>query len=457
VKQSAEQVTSDYFDSIVHDPIKLNDFLNAMPKGGELHHHALGSNFAETLIDISVEADCFINPRTLELYRNKEKAFSQVVPDHEAMHILEFIDQNPDNRDRIIDAWSVRNYKSHGHDGHDWFFASFSKFKEAFFVNTPRCLNSILKTAENENIQYVETMIGVPEVNEKALQLVHDLSDYDSSSDGEQLLTWFNELTEMGMQQLVSDNIDSLNSYYDRSHVETPVTMKFMAYGLRIYPLLQQTFAEMMLNFSTADQSDLVVGVNFVAPEDNPIALEQYREHMKLFQFMHRKYPEVKISLHAGEITDRLRGIDSLDLCNHIWEAISIGNANRIGHGVDIRGEQNSAAILDHMAVQFIAIEINLRSNEVILQTDSANHPINNYLEAGVPVCLSTDDAGILRTTLADQYALALKYSPTLKYSDVKQLVKNTITYSFLSDDEKEHQLGVLQQNFLTFEDSFRH
>lgn len=452
MKMNPKYVVADQFDELKNDDEKLRSFFEKMPKGGELHHHAIGSIFAEDLIDIAVEHGCYINPRTLEVYKDENQAINQVVPDTESLPIAIFLDQYPGNRDRIIDAWSIRNYKAQGKNGHDWFFASFNKFKEAFFADIPRCLSILTKQAQKENVQYLETMLAVPEVTAKALQLSTSIQDSFKWPDLEKYEQWLIQLNEAGMMKLAKENVDSFKAYYSRTFVPKEVKLKFMAYGLRIYPDQRMTFAEMALNFATAKRSNLVVGVNFVAPEDHPLALENYNEHMKMFRFFRQEYPTVKVSLHAGELTPDLPGVDSTALQTHITEAIRAAGANRIGHGVCIDEDRGKRMAYELLA-RGRAVELNLRSNEVILQTDSSTHPLRSYLENYVAVCLSTDDAGILRTNLAEQYFLAVKYHPQLGYLDMVDIARASIKYSFLSKKEKQQELDKFDLRITKFEE----
>ena len=74
------------------------------------------------------------------------------------------------------------------------------------------------------------------------------------------------------------------------------------------------------------------------------------------------------------------------------------------------------------------------------------------YHKAGVPLIISTDDPGILRTSLTEQYTLAvLRYG--FSYKEIKDIVYNSIKYAFLSEDEKIDQLKSLDILFNTFEE----
>jgi adenosine deaminase len=84
------------------------------------------------------------------------------------------------------------------------------------------------------------------------------------------------------------------------------------------------------------------------------------------------------------------------------------------------------------MRAKKIAIEINLTSNDLILGVKGADHPFPIYRKYGVPVVISTDDEGVNRSHLTQEYQRAvLTYG--LTYADLKQIVRNSLEYSFLS------------------------
>jgi adenosine deaminase len=78
-----------------------------------------------------------------------------------------------------------------------------------------------------------------------------------------------------------------------------------------------------------------------------------------------------------------------------------------------------------------IPVEINLTSNDVILGVRDQNHPLPVYLKYGVPVTLATDDEGVSRTHLTEEYRRAV-LSYHLNYGDLKRIVRNGIQFSFL-------------------------
>ncbi len=69
---SAEKYVADYLNSIRDNRALLTAFFQQMPKGGDLHHHYAGSVYAETFFDFVVNADYWVDTRTLELYDKLE-------------------------------------------------------------------------------------------------------------------------------------------------------------------------------------------------------------------------------------------------------------------------------------------------------------------------------------------------------------------------------------------------
>jgi adenosine deaminase len=199
----------------------------------------------------------------------------------------------------------------------------------------------------------------------------------------------------------------------------------------------EQVFAQALLGFETVQQSidehdDGFVGLNFVMPEDGFVSMHDYSLHMKMVEYLHGLYPRVRISLHAGELAPGLVPPDGLRF--HVRQAVEVGHAERIGHGVDVMYEDDATALLKEMARKHIMVEINLSSNDGILGIQGANHPFPLYRAAHVPVALSTDDEGVSRIDITREYVrAALDYH--LGYGDLKQLARTGMEHSFLAGE----------------------
>jgi adenosine deaminase/adenosine deaminase CECR1 len=117
--------------------------------------------------------------------------------------------------------------------------------------------------------------------------------------------------------------------------------------------------------FISADSSPLMAGVNIVSRKTGNFH-EDYWLHMVMFNYCHTKFPDVKYSMHAGELTLGL--VQPEDLTSHINDAVYTAGANRIGHGLIWLMKSKSYELLRYMAKNKIAIEINL-VNEFILKS----------------------------------------------------------------------------------------
>ncbi len=159
------------------------------------------------------------------------------------------------------------------------------------------------------------------------------------------------------------------------------------------------------------------------------MAMSEYHRQMLMLDYLHSVYPTVHISLHAGEIAPGLVPPNGLRF--HIREAIDLGHAERIGHGVDVMYETEPQALLKEMAARHIMVEINLTSNDVILGVNAPWHPLPSYRAAGVPVALSTDDEGVSRIDLTNEYTRAAM-DFNLSYVDLKSSARTSLEHSFL-------------------------
>jgi adenosine deaminase len=126
----------------------------------------------------------------------------------------------------------------------------------------------------------------------------------------------------------------------------------------------------------------------------------------------------------------------------HVREAVDLGHAERIGHGVDVMHETDPHALLRELADRHVLIEINLTSNDVILGIVPPHHPLPEYREAHVPVALSTDDEGVARIDLTHEYVkAAMEYG--LGYLDLKTMARASLEHSFLPGESLWERLDV--------------
>ncbi|MCK9440923.1 MAG: hypothetical protein M0Q13_05835 [Methanothrix sp.] len=415
---SVEQVARQ-FDALRQNPEELRAFFLAMPKGGDIHNHLTGAVYAEYLIDQASAEDYCINLDNYTISPNYcGSNNSQPVKDAYS---------NSKLYGQIIDAWSMRDSELLDESKRDHFFNTFGTFGGAT-SNTSALLADLRSSAFLENVAYLEIMTGA---GSAAANLGRNVGWNDNLS------IFYNRLIDYGLNSIaqnLSDYINdtdsgSLRILKNRGDPGSNVTVRYLLTATRTMPK-ERVFGQLAAAFDVANRSSLVVGVNLLSPEDNWNARVNYSLQMRMVGFLHGIYPNVNIALHAGELNLGLVPTD--DLRFHIKEAVEVGRASRIGHGVDIMWELNCDRTLNEMVRNRVAIEIMPVSNQIILGVTGKNHPFPVYFERGVPIVLATDDAGVLRTDLSEQFVVIASEYPKIKYQDFKKFVRNSIEYSFL-------------------------
>jgi adenosine deaminase len=419
-------------------PLALHSFLAEMPKGADLHVHLSGAVYAESFIRAAGEDGLCIDTKALSFAKPPGGGCPKVLGQISATDLLTHI-QTPANQeiyDKLVDAFSMRSFVPYaGWSGHDQFFSTFDHFGGTNKRHTGEWVDEVATRAAAQNEQYLELM-ETPPFGHAAT--VANRLGWDAN-----LAEFRQKLLDAGLDQEIDAAKEHIQTALElRNKLEhcgsteaTPacqVQVRFIYQILRGFPK-EQVFAQTLLGFETISKLPEFVGINFVQPEDGYLSMTDYTLQMHMLEYLHSVYPSVHIALHAGELAPGMVPPDGLRF--HIRQAVELGHAERIGHGVDVIYEDNSSALLKELAAKHIMIEINLTSNDGILGIKGPDgehaHPLPNYRRAGVPVALSTDDEGVSRIDLTHEYVrAAMEYN--LSYSDLKQMARTGMEHDFL-------------------------
>ena len=187
----------------------------------------------------------------------------------------------------------------------------------------------------------------------------------------------------------------------------------------------------MVLGFELAMADPRFVGLNMVMPEDYYVPMHDFPLHMRMMQYLHGQYPKVHVTLHAGELVEGL--VPPEDLRFHVRDSVEMAGAERIGHGVDTLNETNALELLSEMAKKNVMVEICLTSNDVILGVRGNNHPLHDFMQAGVPVALATDDEGVSRSDMTHEYLQGSAKTRDLSYSELKRMARTSLEHAFIT------------------------
>ncbi len=411
----------------VQGPSALRAFLVDMPKGADLHMHLSGAVYAETFLDEAAEDGTCVDPAALAFDRSAKNGCKPGEVSGEAA-----LETDNHLRDALIDSFSMRGFvASAGITGHDQFFATFARFGGLGKQHTGDWLDEVATRAARQNEQYLEVM-DTPDL--KAAEAIAEKLGFDSD-----FPRYRDALLRGGLLASIQPARDAMDAAEmernKREHCGTveaqpgcSVMVRFLFQVLREQPPAD-VFAQAVFAFELAKADSRVVGLNFVQPEDGYLSMRDYALHMRMLDALKPLYPSMHIALHAGELAPGL--VPPSGLSFHIRAAVEQGHAERIGHGVDLMYETDPVGLLREMAERHTLVEINLTSNDVILGVSGPPHPLPDYLRAGVPVVLSTDDEGVSRIDLTHEYVrAAVTYH--LGYLQLKQMARASLEHSFL-------------------------
>ncbi|MGH4035376.1 adenosine deaminase [Actinomycetota bacterium Odt1-20B] len=134
---------------------------------------------------------------------------------------------------------------------------------------------------------------------------------------------------------------------------------------------------------------------------------------------------------HAGETT----GPET------VWDALNDLRAERIGHGTSAARDPK---LLAHLAEHRIPLEVCPTSNIATRAVRTLDeHPIKQFVEAGVLVTINSDDPPMFGTDLNNEYAVAARLLD-LDERGVAALAKNAVEASFLDPAGKAALAGEI-------------
>ena len=420
-------------------PLTLRAFLFRMPKGADLHNHLSGAIYAESWIRAAGEDHLCVDTKTLAFIRPEAGQYKgddqgkNFVPICKTGQIAAIdVPRNQHLYDDLIDSFSMRTFVPiTAESGHDQFFVTFDRFGGTDKKHMGEWLDEVATRAAAQNEQYLELMDTPDFKNAAALA---SRIGYDPN-----FVQYRQKLLDGG----IKDSLPSISAALDRAEAERKqrercgeadasaacsVKIRYIYQVLRGLPP-EVVFAQVLLGFEAAAADPRWVGMNFVQPEDGYIAMRDYRLQMQMLDAIHGSYPGVHISLHAGELAPGMVPPEGLTF--HIRLAVEQGEAERIGHGVDVMYEERPYELLKEMASKHVMVEVNLTSNDVILNIKGDDHPFEIYRRYGVPIALSTDDEGVSRIDLTHEYVRSAVTYP-LTYRDFKKIVRTSLEHSFL-------------------------
>ncbi|MDW5595075.1 hypothetical protein VSS74_12045 [Conexibacter stalactiti] len=414
-------------------PARLGPFLRALPKGGDLHMHLSGAVYAETLLRLGARAGGCAD--TVTFVASPAPCLPGQRP------LLDALADNGFQSD-LIGAWSMKGFPA-GEDGHDHFFATFGKFGATLGDRVGEALATVTRRARSQNVQYLEVLVTPRSSDTRALsQAVPFTRDFAALRQS---------MLDAGLRAILPRARTELDQLVVQERAADPSADPAVRYSVQVSRATPpaRVFAQLLLAFELMRDDPRWVSVNLVQPEDDVVALRDYRLQMRMLQYLRGLYPQGHVTLHAGELAPGIA--PPADLRFHIRAAVEVGQAERIGHGVDIRWERDPVGLARELARRDVLVEVPLTSNRQILGVFGRRHPLRFYLRHGVPVALATDDEGVSRTDLTEQYEQAV-LDHDLGYRQLKRIAIDSLRHSFADAGTKRRLLREQARRFTRFE-----
>jgi adenosine deaminase len=412
-----------------------------MPKGADLHSHLSGAVTTERLIEWGAADGLCVDTTTFTA--TPPPCAQGAVPIAGAL-------SDPALHENIVGAWSMEGFQGTLLEAHQHFFDTFGRFGAVLTeARTDDAIADVLSIAGRNHQLYVELMQGLNSslVGGIASKYIMPGDPWDEGYLLEKRARIMTDpvfgSTLAQTQRTIEDSLEGARKLLG---CDTPQPDPGCDVGVRFILSANRTrdrgyvFAQWVYGYELAQISSHVVGVELVSPEENPNSLLYYDDEMFALGVLRRfnlddpSRRPVHIALHAGELIPEVlppTPEGRRHLTFHIRHAVELAHAERIGHGSDLFDEDDPLDLLREMRDGGVMVEICLTSNATLLGKTGRTHPVKAYVEHDVPAALATDDEGVLRIDILDEFVRAVTLQK-LRYRTLKRMVRISLEYSFL-------------------------
>ncbi|HKI84891.1 MAG TPA: adenosine deaminase [Candidatus Krumholzibacteria bacterium] len=204
---------------------------------------------------------------------------------------------------------------------------------------------------------------------------------------------------------------------------EGGVDLRFIADGVRQFG---PRAAARVLEDAIALREQRVVGLG-IGGDENSLPASAFAE-----LYARAREAGLGTTLHAGEGTS----------ARAVAEAMELG-VSRIGHGI---AAAEDPGVMRELVKRGVVLEVcpgsNLRSGA--WTRGRASHPLKRLAEAGVRVCLGSDDPSFFQTSLKDEWEECLAHG--FSHSKLREWNEGAAAAAFLPEDERRRLLHRVQK-----------
>ena len=224
------------------------------------------------------------------------------------------------------------------------------------------------------------------------------------------------ELNQISYESMLQGLINGIEQAYRDFGIEARLLMAFIR---QQGPVAAMRYMDQVLQ----NQHPYVVGINLVGD------IKQYE--IKVFDkvFDRARVAQLGLSCHAGEIDGGPE---------EIWQAVDILGVSRISHGVCCVEDPK---LVNYLLEKKIMLEVCPTSNVILkMYADYATHPLQQLKDAGLLLCLNTDDPGFFQVDLTHEYKVAKTFCG-FSEKDLCDCTEQALHAGFMDQATKERCL----------------
>lgn len=299
-------------------------------------------------------------------------------------------------------------------------------------------LDPAIFSADGSRYQWKDFFHLVTAVYDSMAQSIRTKQDYEDitydyltrcAAEGsiyEEMIAWCSQGDAVGLSY--PDMIEGMAAGIDRAQRDTGIIGRINTALVR-----HQPFAKVAQEAKTiaAFPHPYIVGLD-IAGGEQPGDIPKYQP---LFDTIYAGFGRTPgMRLHAGEAVGP----------QNVWDALALNpRPARIGHGV--RSIEDSLLVAD-LAANGTVLEVCPTSNVLAnIYGSYADHPLRKLMDAGVKICLNSDDPGLFGNSIGEEYQVARDH---FGFSDAELLTatKTAVQASFAEDAVKKTLLDKIRQ-----------
>ncbi|WP_027361188.1 hypothetical protein [Halodesulfovibrio aestuarii] len=415
-KQSSsanEKSTQAFYETIRTNPLTLRGFVSGMPKGGDLRVRLKESIYPEEYLLLAEKENYCI---TLPSYFAVPPLNGVCPPGTSPAKKFFETEKNYQNAIKELSSSSLNTKQK---------VTSLNALTPDQFGYL---LGAVIKNAAYQHLSYLEVLMPWTPSG-----LERDAAQIEWKGTLDEMYTALSSIPAMTSVKTEKDHLTSFMTGAEK-YIKNDTTKAVM---VRMIASVDRTqapsvvFAKLIYAFKTAVADSRFVGVALTGDEEHPVALRDYKLQLEMIQALKNmaEFSNVKTIITAGYLDFGM--IQPTKFKDRIRTAVTTGGATRISHGSAIMFENNSFELLKKLSDKKIPVEIAFTCEEVERSISVSDNPFPVLQKYKVPVVLVTENGGITRIDITNEYVHAA-HNYNLSYTDLKTLIRNSLEYSLL-------------------------